>query len=100
MPFVGASKKASDGYDQVFGYIFGYTTTRSSDYVAGATYQYDDNSGYYYYYIPSSIKSVTIAGEKISISSYAFYNCDNLIEITIQMARRVLMDMLFMGVAD
>ena len=100
LPFVGASKKASDGYDQVFFYIFGYTTTRSSDYVAGATYQYDDNSGYYYYYIPSSIKSVTIAGEKISISSYAFYNCDNLIEITIQMARRVLMDMLFMGVAD
>ena len=83
LPFVGASKTASDGYDQVFGYIFGYDTRffDSSDYVPGATCQYYGTSKVYYYYIPSSIKSVTITGGEIPYR--AFYNCSELTSITI-----------------
>ena len=84
IPFVGASKTASDGYDQVFGYIFGYTTTSSgSSSVSGATYQYGvyNVKEYYYYYIPSSIKSVIITGGNIPF--FAFRNCTGLTSITI-----------------
>ena len=81
LPFVGASKTASDRYDQVFGYIFGYTTTgSSSSSVSGATYQYYGGK-YYYYYIPSSLKSVTITGGEIP--SCAFYNCSGLTSVAI-----------------
>ena len=83
LPFVGASKTASDGYDQVFGYIFGYTTTDSnSSSISGATYQYWDNySKDYHYYIPSSIKSITIT--EGNIPSYAFNNCSGLTSVVI-----------------
>ena len=82
LPFVGASKTASNGYDQVFGYIFGYETTfYSSDSVSGAISQYYGNSKDYYYYIPSGIKSVTITGGEIPY--HAFYNCSGLTSITI-----------------
>ena len=81
LPFVGASKTASNGYDQVFGYIFGYTTSSSSSSVSGATYQYYGNSKYYHYYIPSSIKSVTITSG--SIPSRAFFNCSGLTSVVI-----------------
>ena len=85
LPFVGASKTARNGYDQVFGYIFGYTTTSSnSSSVSGATRQYSEYSGgykYYYYYISSSIKSVTITGG--NVPSCAFYNCSSLTSVTI-----------------
>ena len=82
LPFIGSSKTASNGYDQVFGYIFGYATTEySSDSVSGATYQYYDNSKYYHYYIPSSIESITITGG--NISSYAFRGCSGLTSVTI-----------------
>ena len=81
IPFVGASETASKGYDQVFGYIFGYTTSRSSSSVSGATYQYYDGFKYYHYYIPSSIKSVIIT--RGNIQSYAFKNCTGLTSITI-----------------
>ena len=82
IPFVGASTTANNGYDQVFGYIFGYTTTKyQTDDVPGATNQYYDNTKYYWYYIPSSIKSVTITGG--IIPSYAFRNCSGLTSITI-----------------
>ena len=86
LPFVGGSKTANNGYDQVFGYIFGYTTNSSSSAISGATYQYSEKSTssgyrYYHYYIPTTIKKVTITGEKIS--DKAFYNCSNLTEIVI-----------------
>ncbi len=81
LPFVGASKTASNGYNQVFGYIFGYTTSSSSSTVSGATYQYYTDYKYYYYYIPSSIKSVTVTGG--NIPSYAFRNCKGLTSVTI-----------------
>ena len=81
IPFVGASITAGNGYDQVFGYIFGYKTSNSSSSVSGETYQYYDNSKYYHYYIPSSIKYVTITGGIIPYR--AFYNCSGLTSITI-----------------
>ena len=82
LPFVGASATASNGYDQVFGYIFDYTTTSSNkSEVSGATYQYHGNSKYYWYYIPSNIKSVIITGG--NIPSCAFRNCTGLTSITI-----------------
>ena len=82
LPFVGASETASDGYNQVFGYIFGCETTySSSSSVSGATYQYYSDSKYYWYYIPSSIKSIIITGG--NIPSNAFYNCSGLTSITI-----------------
>ena len=81
IPFVGASITAGNGYDQVFGYIFGYKTSNSSSSVSGETYQYYDNSKYYHYYIPSSIKYVTITGGIIPYR--AFYNCSGLMSITI-----------------
>ena len=81
IPFVGASKTVGNGYDQVFGYIFGYKTSNSSSSMSGETYQYYDNSKYYHYYIPSSIKSVTITGGIIPYR--AFYNCSGLTSITI-----------------
>ena len=82
LPFVGASATASNGYNQVFGYIFGYTKNNSDSYSAG-TYQYkgDSYTEYYHYYIPSSIKSVTITGGKIPY--HAFYNCSKLTNVTI-----------------
>ena len=79
LPFVGASKTASNGYDQVFGYIFGYIINNSS--VPGATLQYYSSPKYYYYYITSSIKSVTITGGQIPYN--AFYSCSGLTSVTI-----------------
>ena len=81
VPFIGSSKTASNEYDQVFGYIFGYTTSDSSSSISGATYQYYGNSKYFHYYIPSSMRSVTITGGKIP--SDAFNNCSRLTSITI-----------------
>ena len=82
LPFIGASVTAHSGYDEVFGYIFGYTTRDySSQSVSGATFQYYGNSKYYHYYIPSSIKSVTITGG--IISNCAFCNCSGLTSVTI-----------------
>lgn len=78
LPFVGASRIASKGYDQVFGYIFGYTTTSGS-----GTLQYEDQSTAYYYYIPSSLKEVTLTNSNnLKISDYAFNNCSGLTSIT------------------
>ncbi|MBQ7912632.1 MAG: leucine-rich repeat protein [Clostridia bacterium] len=81
LPFVGASMSASNGYDQVLGYIFGYEV--SADAIEGTTLQYIDTSKitYYRYYIPMSLRSITITGgEQIS---WAFYNCTYLTEIVL-----------------
>ena len=87
LPFVGKSKFASNGYDEVFGYIFGYTTASSSSSISGATYQYYDSSTSshyksYHYYIPTSLKKVTITSA-ISIGNSAFKNCTRLTSIEI-----------------
>ena len=83
LPFVGASKTANSGYDEVFGYIFGCEKTSSSSSVSGATYQgyYDGN--YYHYYIPASLKKVILSGSVTSIGDYAFSGCRGLTSVTI-----------------
>ncbi len=84
LPFVGASRTASDGYNEVFGYIFGYTTTSSWSSVSGATYQYNFfNGNYYHYYIPASLKTVILSDVVTSIGDYAFKNCSRLTSVTI-----------------
>lgn len=84
IPFVGASKTANNGYNQVFGYIFGYeTTTSSSSTLSGAILQYSEDSSYYWYYIPSSLEHVVISGGASTIPSYAFYNCSGLTSIAL-----------------
>ena len=75
LPFVGMDNTASYNQNQVFGYIFGYTTTAGDDRVM----QYNG----YYYYIPKTLKSVTITSEKV-IGKNAFINCDMLESIAIQ----------------
>ena len=82
LPFVGASATANNGYDQVLGYIFGYTMRSSTSSISGATYQYASDSDYYHYYIPNTLKTVVINGCS-SIGDYAFNNCANLTSITI-----------------
>ncbi len=84
LPFVGASKTAT-GYQSVFGYVFGYTTSKSSTAISGATYQYYKSGAtypYYHYYIPSNLRSVTITGSE-SIGVDAFHNCSSLTSIVI-----------------
>lgn len=84
LPFIGASKTSNLGYNQVFGFIFGYTTNYSYDYgESGTTRQYDKNGTYYWYYIPSSIKTVIISDAITSIQAHAFENCSGLISIII-----------------
>ena len=86
MPFIGASKAANKGYDQVFGYIFGYDITTQSD-IPGATCQWyvrgSSYGTYYHYYIPSSLKNVILSDCVTSVGGKAFYNCSNLTNITI-----------------
>ncbi len=94
LPFVGASPTASSGYDQVFGYIFGYGYVITPGSYSGprdATCQYttyvDGDSKYYYYYIPTSVKEVIITGDAtnstVSIARGAFRNCIMLTGVTI-----------------
>jgi len=83
LPFVGESRKAAkDKYQYPFGYIFGtssYTggVGTSQRYYGSSTSSTTSTT----YYIPSSLKSVTITGDNILYG--AFYNCSNLVSITI-----------------
>ena len=81
IPFVGKSKSANEGYDQVFGYIFGYAMVSGNGQPTGSIFQYDSDEFSYYYFIPSSLRTVIITGGNISY--HAFYNCSNLTSVTI-----------------
>ena len=83
IPFVGKSTTTTNGYEQVFGYIFGCKRTTTSDVVAGATQCVYFDGYYYWYYIPSSLKSIVIGSTATTIPSHAFYYCKNITEITI-----------------
>ena len=77
LPFVGKSENSTE-YATVFGYVFGYATSSSSNGVN----QYYYNKYYYYYYIPKTIIKVTIT-KQAEIPAYAFKNCDFIEHITI-----------------
>lgn len=84
IPFVGAKAgvTSSNIYQYPFGYIFG--TNSYTGGVATKQYYYGDST---YsttsttYYIPSSLKSVTVAGGNILYG--AFYSCSGVTSITI-----------------
>lgn len=100
LPFTGKSEDAY-GYEAVFGYIFGYTTTRyssgaGSNYsgefvndqygnVDGAVWQYtyrynqvvSSSRVSVYYYIPSSIKEVIIT-KQTEVKNAVFNGCDSV----------------------
>ena len=71
VPFVGASRDAKNGHDQVLGYIFGYTGGAS-----GST------TNQYGYYIPSTLRNVTVTNAT-TIPANAFEGCSKLTSISI-----------------
>ena len=77
IPFVGKDTLARFGFDQMFGYIFGWTNYKTS----GATLQYSEGTKDYYYFIPPSLKSVTVTGGEIF--NAAFNNCKGLTSVTL-----------------
>ncbi len=82
IPFVGAQAglTSSDTYAYSFGWIFGRSSY--TDGVATTQYYYGSSTSTtnsLTYYIPSSLKSVTVAGGYIPYG--AFYNCSNLTSI-------------------
>ena len=85
LPFVGSGRGGS-GPHAVFGFIFGYTSSKQSG-TTRQNYSFDfsspdSNRYHYYYYIPSSLKNVVITDET-DISFGAFHNCGNLTNITL-----------------
>ena len=82
IPFLGEKNNAY-GYKSVFGYIFGYKTSKYSYSNIGETLQYpsfrDNATEYYHYYIPTSLKVVVLGGTSVSLQG--FYNCSNLTNI-------------------
>ena len=86
IPFAGKSRTASNGYDQRFGFIFGWREETTFDKINGAIYQYYGEGAlsgqyrYFHYYIPESLISVTITGD---IAYRAFYNYSSLKSVTI-----------------
>ena len=84
IPFVGAKAgvTSDDKYQSPFGYIFG--TSSYDGGVATTQYYYGNSESSItssIYYIPFSLKSVTVAGG--DILDGAFYNCSDLMSITI-----------------
>jgi len=78
----GSLKSATDTYQYPFGYIFG--TSSYTGGVATTQWYYGSSTSSTTsstYYIPASLKSVTITGGNILYC--AFYNCNNLTNITL-----------------
>lgn len=92
-PFIGASRAASNGYDQVFGYIFGYETSISKSgaiaVIPNAINQYSKQNTkdwtfvHYWYYIPTTLKNVSISDGITDIPYRAFVGCKDIKNITI-----------------
>ncbi len=84
LPFIGRSiKQGSVAYQNCFGYIFGYTTSSSSDEISGYIYSGNITSTIYYHYaVPASLKNVTVTIQTV-IPDKAFYNCSMLSNIVL-----------------
>ena len=78
LPFVGSNRDANKTVDSVFGYIFGYSESSSSE----AVRQYYSDGSSVYYYIPSTLKKVTVTDDS-TIPYGAFYNCSFLTSVAI-----------------
>ena len=83
IPFVGAKAgvTSSDNYQYPLGYLFG-----TSSYTGGVATRQEYYASMHSttsttYYIPSSLKSVTVTGGYIPTG--AFYNCNNITNITL-----------------
>ena len=84
IPFVGKSTTTTNGYEQVFGYIFGYERTdTASNVVEGATLGVYSGGYFYWYYIPTSLKTVVLGNTIQTIPFCGFFNCTWLTSITI-----------------
>ncbi len=79
LPFVGNYATATTASSStLFGYIFGTSSYTGS---TATTQYYSSSYEKTTYYIPSTLKSVTITGGNILYG--AFYNCKNLINVTL-----------------
>ena len=83
IPFVGASATPeNDEYEYTFGYIFGDTFYEGS---VEVKQRYLENSTgkttNITYYLPSTLTSVKVTNG--NVPSHAFYNCSNLVSITL-----------------
>lgn len=89
IPFVGINKSASASTtdtekNSLFGYIFGstsYAGSAATEQKYHYWYKGSPYDGYCTYYIPISLESITVTGG--NIVNYAFYNCSNLMNVTI-----------------
>ena len=102
LPFIGSSRTAKEGYNAVFGYIFGYTISNDAAEPSGTTFQYkiydnyEKKYDYYNYYIPSSLESVTITDIN-QIPYRAFYNCSDITSITLSDSVNSVSELAFSG---
>ena len=80
IPFIGVSRDAKKGYNQLFGYVFGCTQTNGPHF--SGFYYYDGKYYYYYGDIPSTLHSITVTSIA-TIPRNAFNGCSNLTSITI-----------------
>ena len=72
LPFIGASRTANNGYDNMFGYIFGcYKNATLPDKYATYQYYYSNSDEYYYIYpIPTKLKTVVISEGITEVSGF------------------------------
>lgn len=107
LPFIGASQTANSGYNQVFGYIFGYEVTQAMSIVnpevaAGAIRQYKGDvpggpslKNFYDYYVPKTLRKVTVKAD--GVLRYGFENCNMLNTVEIVGAVTTIEANLFAG---
>ncbi len=90
IPFTGGSINATEASSStLFGYIFGATS-----YVNGvATKQYYSSTQGSTYYIPSSLSTVVVTGGNMMYGT--FYNCSNIISMTIPSSIKAIGDNAF-----
>ena len=78
IPFVGKNTTSTESKERIFGWFFGESETQ----IEGTIMQKYSKEKKGYFYIPESIGKVVISNEK-KISYGAFYNCSEIIELTL-----------------